>query len=139
MGQSVSTAELAVPDSARKQYAEAQKSYRSGMCPEQSRELEKAVESRRNLPGLEQPRDDRLSRTPVQRAEGYFRRALKADPSAFRAAGEFRRCASDRGKVDEAYQFNLYSVLTRSTDALANSQLGMNYFALGKVDLARSI
>jgi len=40
------------------------------------------------------------------------------------------------GKPDQALQLNLYAVLRRPTDALANSQLGMSYFLTRKPDLA---
>ena len=39
-------------------------------------------------------------------------------------------------KLDEAYQYNLHAVLMRPNDPLANSQLGMTYFELGKPELA---
>ncbi len=35
------------------------------------------------------------------------------------------------GKSEEALQYNRYATLERSDDALANSQLGMNYVQLG--------
>jgi tetratricopeptide (TPR) repeat protein len=40
-------------------------------------------------------------------------------------------------KFEDALQYNLYAALTRPNDALANSQLGMSYFYLGKLDLAQ--
>jgi tetratricopeptide (TPR) repeat protein len=39
-------------------------------------------------------------------------------------------------KLDQALQYNRYAALTRPNDALANSQLGMTYFYLDKLDLA---
>ena len=39
-------------------------------------------------------------------------------------------------KAEEALRFNLYAVLSRPNDALANAQLGMTYFAVGSLDLA---
>ena len=38
--------------------------------------------------------------------------------------------------LDEAWKYNVYAVLVRPADALANAQLGMTYFGLGKWDLA---
>ena len=40
------------------------------------------------------------------------------------------------GKLDEALQYNLYAVLSRPNDALANSQHGMTYFAVNNFALA---
>jgi hypothetical protein len=40
-------------------------------------------------------------------------------------------------KFEEALQYNLYAALTHPNDALANSQLGMSYFYLDNLDLAR--
>src|SRR5207248_1323428 len=41
------------------------------------------------------------------------------------------------GKLDEAHEWNLRAVLSRPNDALANAQLGMTYFAIGNLPLAR--
>ncbi len=40
------------------------------------------------------------------------------------------------GKLDEGLKYNRYAALTRPSDALANAQLGLNYLALGDLDLA---
>ena len=39
-------------------------------------------------------------------------------------------------KLDEALDLNVHAVLARPNDALANSQLGMTYFAVGSFDAA---
>ena len=40
-------------------------------------------------------------------------------------------------KFEEALKYNLYAALTHPNDALANSQLGISYFYLDKLDLAQ--
>ncbi len=138
VGQSVSTAELAVPDSARKQYAEAQKKLSKRDVPGAIAHLEKAVELAPQFAGAWNNLGTiAYHERRFDAAEVYFRRALKADPSAFEPLVNLGGVLLTEEKVDEAYRFNLYSVLTRPSDALANSQLGMNYFALGKVGLAQ--
>ena len=61
---------------------------------------------------------------------------MQADPNAYEPLVNLGGVLLTLGNPEEAYRFNLYSVLKRPADALANSQLGMNYLALGKTDLA---
>lgn len=69
-------------------------------------------------------------------AEQHFREALRHDPSAFEPLVNLGGALLTEGKLDEAWKYNLYAVLARPTDALANSQLGMTYAALNKPGLA---
>ena len=73
------------------------------------------------------------------RAESCFRKALDADPEAFQPLVNLGGVSINLGKFEEALQYNLYAALTRPNDALANSQLGMSYFYLGKLDLAAEV
>jgi tetratricopeptide (TPR) repeat protein len=71
-----------------------------------------------------------------ERAEECFREALEQDPKAFEPLVNLGGVLLTRRKIDEALTHNLDAVLMRPNDALANSQLGMTYFALGTLDLA---
>jgi tetratricopeptide (TPR) repeat protein len=70
------------------------------------------------------------------RAEECFRQSLAEDPSLFEPLVNLGGVLVTIHKLDEALDINLKAVLTRSGDALANSQLGMTYFELGRYDLA---
>src|ERR1035438_8949824 len=71
------------------------------------------------------------------RAETCFRKALEADPAAFQPLVNLGGVSINLSKFEQALQYNLYAALTRPNDALANSQLGMTYFYLDKLELAR--
>jgi type IV pilus assembly protein PilF len=136
-GASVSAADLAVPERARKEYAEAQKRLSKRDVPGAIARLERAVEIAPQFAAAW----NHLGTIAYQErrfpaAEVYFRRALKADPSAYEPLVNLGGVLLTEEKVDEAYPFNLYAVLKRPSDALANSQLGMNYFGLDKQELA---
>jgi type IV pilus assembly protein PilF len=136
-GASVSAADLAVPERARKEYADAQKRLSKRDVPGAIARLERAVEIAPQFAAAW----NHLGTIAYQErrfpaAEVYFRRALKADPSAYEPLVNLGGVLLTEEKVDEAYPFNLYAVLKRPADALANSQLGMNYFGLGKLELA---
>jgi tetratricopeptide (TPR) repeat protein len=133
----VSARELSIPESAWKQYSQAQKKL-------SKRDIDGAIEhllratkiapqfvSAWNLLGT-----IAYQTRKYPQSEEYFRRALREDPSAYEPLVNLGGVLLTLDKVDEAYQYNLYSVLKRPNDALANSQLGMTYFALGKLDLA---
>ncbi len=65
-----------------------------------------------------------------------FRRSLAEDPTAYEPLVNLGGALVTLNKLDEAMDYNLRAVLARPGDALANSQLGMTYMALGKLDLA---
>ncbi len=73
------------------------------------------------------------------RAESCFRKALDADPKAFQPLVNLGGVSLNLGKFEDALQYNLYVALGRPNDALANSQLGMDYFYLGKLDQAHEV
>ena len=136
-GAMVNAADLAIPDSARRQYAEAQKRLAARDVPSAIERLERAVKIAPAFSGAWNNLGTISYQTrQYPQAETYFRRSLEANPAAYEPLVNLGGVLLTLGKVEEAYQFNLYSVLKRPADALANSQLGMNYFALGKLNLA---
>jgi Tfp pilus assembly protein PilF len=70
------------------------------------------------------------------RAEECFREALKQDPRAFEPLVNLGGVLVTVHRPDEAWQYNTMAVAARPNDALAHSQLGMNYFQLGDLDLS---
>lgn len=136
-GAKVSAAELRVPDSARKEYNEAQKCLNKRDVPCAVARLERAVDI---APGYAQAWNNlgtiAYHAREYPRAESHFRRALEADPAAYEPLVNLGGVLLSLNRPDEAYHYNLHAVLARPVDALANSQLGMTYFMIGKPDLA---
>ncbi len=136
-GHTVSIAELAVSDSARRDYAKAQKDLAKPDIPRAIEHLKSAV---RKSPGFTAAWNN-LGTIAYQtrnysEAETYFREALRHDASSFPPLVNLGGVLLTLGKLDEAWKYNLYAVLSRPGDALANSQLGMTYFALNNFSLA---
>lgn len=134
----VSTRELRVPDKARKEYTQAQKNLARNDVAGAIRDLERAVaiapqfaEAWNNLGTIA------YQTQKFELAEKHFRKALEQDNSAFEPLVNLGGVLLTLGRIDEALKYNLYAMLSRPEDALANSQLGMSYFAAGNLDLAR--
>jgi len=131
----VSVKELSVPDSARREYSSAQEKLGRRDVAGAVVHLERAVQiapqfasAWNNLGTIAyQSRDFRL-------AESRFRKALDQEPEAYEPLVNLGGTLLSLEQLDEALKFNLYAVLTRPNDALANSQLGMNYFYLSDLD-----
>lgn len=69
-------------------------------------------------------------------AERYFRRALEADGNAYEPLVNLGGALVTMGRYEEAWNYNLHAVLYRPNDALAQAQMGMTYFGMGKLELA---
>lgn len=61
-------------------------------------------------------------------AEGYFRTALEHEPLAFAPMVNLGGALLSQSRFEEALAYNLMAWNMQPRDALANSQLGMNYF-----------
>ncbi len=133
----VSARQLAIPERAYREYREAHKLLARPDVPGAIKRLERAVEiapdfsaAWNNLGTIAyQSRD-------FARAEECFRRALEAEPGAFEPTVNLGGVLLTQLKLGDALEYNLFAVLMRPNDALANSQLGQNYFQLGRPDLA---
>jgi tetratricopeptide (TPR) repeat protein len=130
--------ELALPPKARKAWAESLRQLARHNRPGAIASLQRAVElapewsmAWNNLGTLYYMSEQ----YPL--AERAFRTALECDPASFEARVNLGGVLLTLGRPDEAYVYNLYCVLERSADALANAQLGLNNFALGRLRLAR--
>lgn len=134
----VSAGELAIPDKARKAYEDAQKKLEKRDVTAAVEKLEEAVKLAPNFVAAWNNLGTIFYQTrQYSRAEGAFRSALEQDPESYEPLVNLGGVLLTLKRPDEAMHFNLYSVLSRPEDALANSQLGMNYFALGRLELAR--
>ncbi len=133
----VSLSELAIPDRAWQAYAEAQKKLGQRDIEGAIQELQHAVElapqfvAAWNHLGTIAYQSGRL-----QEAEKYFREALKHDPGAFPPLLNLGAALLGLGKFGEALGYNQRAVRDHPEDALANSQLGSNYFFLGDEESA---
>lgn len=133
----VSARELSIPDRARKEYAEAQKSLSRSDADTARSHLNRAVEiSPQFCAAWNELGTIAYQSREYTEAERDFRTALKADPDAFEPLVNLGGVLLNLGKPEEALEHNLYAALRRPNDALVNSQLGMSYFLLGRLDSA---
>jgi tetratricopeptide (TPR) repeat protein len=133
----VSTSQLAIPPKALHEYAEAQKDLGKHDAGSAEKHLEESVKlapqfasAWNNLGTIAY----QTARYP--RAEQCFREALAQDPAAYEPLVNLGGVLLNLNKLDEALVRNQRAVLTRPNEPLANSQLGMTYFAAGDLDLA---
>ena len=133
----VSVRELAVPESARREYEEAEKALGRRDATAAVGHLKRAVE----LAPAFSAAWNHLGTVAYQtgqyaEAESDFRKALDVDPDAYAPLVNLGGVLINLGKLDEALDCNLRAVRKSPGDALANSQLGMTYFAKSQLDLA---
>jgi tetratricopeptide (TPR) repeat protein len=69
-------------------------------------------------------------------AEKYFRQALNQDPRAYEPLVNLGGVLLAENRFREALAVNLHAQSDGPNDALANAQLGLNYFALNDLDNA---
>ena len=134
---SVSTSQLAIPDKAVREYEDAQKDLARHDVDAAVKRLEHAVElapqfaaAWNNLGTIAY----QTQQVPARR--GVLPPGAGGGPQAYEPLVNLGGVLVTLHKLDEAWKYNVHAVLTRPNDALANSQLGMTYFELGKLDLA---
>ena len=133
----VSTSQLAIPPKAFHEYAEAQKDLGKHDVDSAEKHL---LESVKLAPQFASAWNNlgtiayQTARLP--RAEQCFREAMAQDPTAFEPLVNLGGVLLNLNKLDEALVCNQRAVLARPNEPLANSQLGMTYFAAGDFDLA---
>jgi Tfp pilus assembly protein PilF len=133
----VSARELAIPSAARRAYDDAQKMLARRDVPGAVKHLERAVElAPRFSAAWNNLGTIAYQSGQLPRAEQCFRSALEADPDAYDPLVNLGGALVTERKLDEALTYNIYAVLARPNDALANSQLGLTYFHLARLDLA---
>lgn len=130
--------ELAIPEKAKKAFEESQRQLARRNRKKAIESLRTAVRIAPNFSGAWNNLGTMYYKSAqYEKAEESFRAALAASPGSFEPLVNLGGVLLTLNRPSEAYTFNLYSVLERPEDARANSQMGMNYFALGRLDLAR--
>lgn len=70
-------------------------------------------------------------------AEERFRKALESEPLAYAPMVNLGGALLSQNRIEDALSFNLMARSMQPEDALANSQLGMNFFYKGQFQKAR--
>jgi len=134
---SVPATQLAVPEKAVREYEDAQKDLNRRDIAAAVKRLEHAVEIAPQFSAAWNNLGTIAYQTQkYERAAECFRAALEADPTSYEPLVNLGGVLINLHDLDSAWKYNVYAVLLRPTDALANSQLGMTYFEIGKMDLA---
>jgi tetratricopeptide (TPR) repeat protein len=134
---SVSAVQLAIPAKAQRDYEEAHKDLARHDPLAATRLLEKAVALAPQFADAWNEIGTIAYQTQkYARAEECFREALNRDPQAFEPLVNLGGVLVTLHRADEAWRYNATAVAVRPNDALAHSQLGMNYFQLGDLDLS---
>jgi tetratricopeptide (TPR) repeat protein len=136
-GATISARLLSIPGNASKEYAEAQHCLSRGDSDCAATHLRRSVEI---APGFSAGWNH-LGTLAYQKgrfdeAEGDFRRALDADPDAFDPLVNLGGVLLNLARPRDAFEYNQRAVERRPNDALANSQLGRNYYELGDPETA---
>jgi tetratricopeptide (TPR) repeat protein len=133
----VSANELTIPENAVREYEEARKDLAKRDAAAATAHLEKAVETAPQFAAAWNEMGTIAYQTRrYERAEECFREALRADGTMFEPLVNLGGVLLTLNKLDEAWRYNGYAILARPNDALANSQMGMTYFAMGNYGLA---
>lgn len=133
----VSLKDLAIPDAARREYDRASKKLNVRDVAAAEAHLRRAVEIAPAYAAAWNHLGTIAYQTRrYELAEQHFRRSLEADEAAYEPLVNLGGVLVTLGRYDDAWNFNLHAVLRRPADALAQSQMGMTYYGLGKLDLA---
>ncbi len=133
----VSIRELNIPDRARREYEEAgrkiaKRDFDAAIaCLQRAVEIAPRFAAAWNHLGTIAYQTQRYTE-----AADYFRKAIEADPDAYEPIVNLGGVLINLGNPAEAWKYNVEAVVRRSNDALAQSQLGMTYLMLNKLDLA---
>jgi tetratricopeptide (TPR) repeat protein len=133
----VSMRELSIPQSARDAYREANRKLQNRDVEGATAQLKRAVELAPQFSAAWNHLGTIAYQTKrYEEAEGYFRKALEVDVEAYEPLVNLGGVLVTLERFEEAWNYNLHAVLKRPTDALAQSQLGMTYFGLKRMELA---
>ena len=131
----ISVRELSIPERARHEYAQAQAKLALRDAEGAIAHLERAVEIAPQFVAAWNNLGTIAYQTQrYADAEKYFQKALEQNPGAFEPLVNLGGVLITLSRFPEALPYNQKAVSTRARDALANSQLGMNYFGLGDLD-----
>jgi tetratricopeptide (TPR) repeat protein len=135
IGALVSRNQLAIPGKARRKYEEATQCLSKHDSEGARSKFEEAVQIAPNYAAAW----NALGVLDYQHAgydaaEKHFRQAMEADPGSYEPQVNLGGVLLNLNRLEEALAFNQHAAQTRPKDALANAQLGMNYFELGRAD-----
>src|SRR5690348_17121729 len=134
----VSARQLSVPEAAMREYRDAQKDLSRHHVAAAVKHLEDAVERAPQFSAAWNNLGTVAYQTGnYERAEECFRESLAQDPDSYEALVNLGGVLVTLHKLDEALDRNALAVERRPNDALAQSQLGMTYYLLGQLDLAK--
>ncbi len=138
-GESVSVRELSIPRAARREFARAEKELGKRNTEEALRHLEKAVSiAPQFVRALNILGTVHYQTQSYEKAEHYFRQALKHDPEAFSPLVNLGGTLYSMKRYTDALALNRQAVVARPDDALANAQLGLCYLEVGNYADART-
>lgn len=134
---SVSARQLSIPEKAVHDYEDAGKALARRDTETAVTSLEHAVEIAPQFAGAWNELGTIAYQTgKYDRAEQCFRQALDQDPNAYEPLVNLGGVLVTLQRPVDAMDYNIRAVLARPQDALANSQLGQNYFLANNYDLA---
>lgn len=135
--ETVSVRELAIPERALQEYARAEKRLNQHDVAGAKRHLARAVQiAPQFVAAWNYLGTIAYQSGEYEQAEKYFRTALEHEPGAFTPAVNLGGTLLSLRRFEEALKYNQYCAAQRPDDALANSQLGQNYFFLGNFERA---
>ena len=134
---SVSVSQLSIPDAARQKVMESQKDLGKRDTEHAIAHLKEAVEIAPKFAEAWNSLGVIYYQThDYAQAEQCFRKALESDPGGFTPSINLGGALLNLERPKEALDYNRFAVQSRPNDALANSQLGINYYKLGQLDKA---
>jgi Flp pilus assembly protein TadD len=135
----ISTTDLAISNAAKTEYRKAHDCMARSDTAGAIAHLNKALELSPRFPdALNTLGTIAYKARNYTEAERYFRRSLELAPEAYPPLVNLGGALLSEGKWQESLDYNLRAVKVRPDDALAHSQLGQSYFALGQLDAAES-
>jgi tetratricopeptide (TPR) repeat protein len=133
----VSAKELSIPWKAQREYAEARKKLEQDDATAAVEHIRRAVAIAPQYWAAWNALGTIAYKTrDFAQAENCFREALKQNRKAFEPLVNLGGVLLTIGKWKEALPYNEAAVASRPHDALANSQVGMNYFFMADLDRA---
>jgi tetratricopeptide (TPR) repeat protein len=133
----ISKGELETPRNAQREFEAAMRDLRKPDVPAAVKRLHRAVEIAPAFSNAwNQLGTIAYQSRDFAHAEDYFRKSLQADPQAFEPLVNLGAALLSLNKLEESLSVNRDAVHNRPDDALANSQLGMVYFAMSQYDSA---
>jgi Tfp pilus assembly protein PilF len=135
----ISATDLAIPGAAKKEYRKAHDCLARSDTAGAVTHLNRAIELSPRFPdALNLMGTISYQTGNYGEAERYFRLSLEQAPAAYSPLVNLGGALLSQGRWQESLVYNLRAVKVRPDDALAHSQLGQSYVALGQLEAAES-